>query len=400
MTDPRVAALLILIVLTGASAGRARATDMPVELRDVSIEQRSGSATVTVKVTGLASYETKTLEAPARLVIDFKGAKYVPGRSSWTSGVDPIKEVRASQWRPGIARVVVELTRRMAYRGERTGEGIVVMLEPSGSTRESVPASIDVRRDDVIATNAPTPAPTPETVAHIDEPPATASPTSASKPETVAHIDEPPATASPTPAPKPETVAYVDEPLPPLVEATTQDGRQVMLEPDGTWKYATKPRRLNGKVRAGPRGARLLLAGREVAYGIWIDPSTWRPQDTKVNAAAEYEFVHVKGGGQAMVIAETTSVQPAAWKQIVLDNAKKVAPDARITREEGTTVNGVQVLLLQTEGTARDGPFVLYGYYYAGKQEAIQLITSTRPPLFEQYRADFVNLLNGFVLLD
>jgi hypothetical protein len=101
-----------------------------------------------------------------------------------------------------------------------------------------------------------------------------------------------------------------------------------------------------------------------------------------------------------MVIPQAISVPADGWKQIVLDNARKVAPDARITREERATVNGINVLLLQTEGTARDGPFVLYGQYYAGKHRAIQVITSTRPELFEDYRADFTNLLNGFVLLD
>jgi hypothetical protein len=391
MKSQRVAALLILLVLAWAGAERAGAADTAVALKDVSIEQGSGSATVTVRTTGPASYEAMTLYDPMRLVIDFKGVTYAPGKSRWTSGVDPIKEVRGAQWQPGIARVVVELTRRAAYRIYPADEGVVVVLEPSISAREPVPASIKTVPDEVIVSDSPAPPPKPETAVHLEKPPAPVPAVEA----TTSHAL--------VPAPKPEPAVHVEEPPAPVfvVEATTQDGRNVELKSDGTWKYAAAhPRRLNGMMRARPHGARLLLAGREVAYGLWIDPSTWRPPDTKGNAAAEYEFVHVKGGGRAMVIPQAISVPADGWKQIVLDNARKVAPDARITREERATVNGVDVLVLQTEGTARDGPFVLYGHYYAGKQRAIQVITSTRPELFEQYRADFTNLLNGFVLLE
>jgi cell division septation protein DedD len=179
----------------------------------------------------------------------------------------------------------------------------------------------------------------------------------------------------------------------------TQDGRAVILEPGGTWKYPVTPRDLTAIVRARPHEARLLQVGRQVAYGIWIDPWTWRLSAKKDNAAAEYEFVHVNGGAWAVIIPEVNAIPPESWKQIIVNNAQKIAADAHITREEKTTVNGVDVLLLQTEGTAPDGPFVYYGYYYAGQEGAIQIVASTRADRFDQYLADFKTFLNGFVLL-
>jgi hypothetical protein len=393
----RLAGLLILVVLAGAGVGLARAASTLVEVKDVRVDRSADSLTVTVKATGSVPYEARTIGSPTRLVIDLEGAHYAAPNARWTPGVDPIREVRGSQWKPGVARVVVELIRKVGYRIDRTAEGLVVVLEPSPFVQNSAPAS---ERND-LASDAPTIPPEFGPVTEVKASPVPAQPA-------VAEVKTPPVPPQPAvaevktpPVPAQPTVAEVKTPPVPAqpVQATTQDGRMVALHPDGAWKY-TGDSKSPSRWEARPPGATLLLAGRQIPYGIWIDPSTWSPPDTKRNAAAEYEFVHAKGDGQAMVISHANSVEPGSWKQIVLENAKRVAPDARITKEEKTIVNGAEVLLLQTAGTAPAGPFVYYGYYYAGKQGAIQIITYTRPELLEQYLADFTRFLNGFVLLE
>jgi len=387
MRRSRIVGLLVAVVLAGAGVGLAREAHALVEVKDVSIDRGADGMTVTVKMTGSAPYEFRTLDSPTRLVIDFQGATYTSARSRWTPGVDPIREVRGSQWKVGFARVVVELIRKVDYRINRTDQGLVVVLEPSGSAQDSASARIEVSQGNDLASNAPTTAPEFEAVAEVKEPP----PVPAQP--AVAEVEKPPAPAQTEAAEvkKPDVqaqteVAEVKKPDAPAqpVKATTQDGRTVVLQPNGAWKDTGDPKSPS-RLGVRPPGATLLLAGRQIPYGIWIDPSTWSPPDKKGNVAAEYEFVHVKGDGQAMVIPHANSVRPGTWKEIVLENARRVAPDARITREETTIVNGAEVLLLQTTGTAPAGPFVYYGYYYAGKQGAIQVITYTRPELLEQY---------------
>jgi hypothetical protein len=183
------------------------------------------------------------------------------------------------------------------------------------------------------------------------------------------------------------------------LKAITQDGRTVVLQPNGTWKYveAGRPTTIGS---SRPPGATMLLAGRQVPYGIWIDQSRWRSTDPKQNMAAELEFTHASGQAGALVVAEPRQIPPDTWKQIVINNARREAPDARITREERKMVNGVPVLLLQSEGTGPLGPFVYYGYYYAGARGAVQVVTYTFAGTFEQYRADFTAFLDGFVILE
>jgi hypothetical protein len=184
------------------------------------------------------------------------------------------------------------------------------------------------------------------------------------------------------------------------VKAITQDGRVVVLQPNGTWRYSEEPKGPSTLGQTRPPGATVLLAGRQVPYGIWFDPSRWRLADRKQNQAAELEFLHASGQAGALVIAETTRIPFENWKQIVLNNARREAADARITREDKKTVHGAPVMVLQSEGTGSLGPFVYFGYYYSGPRGAVQVVTYTFAGAFEQYRAEFTAFLDGFVVLE
>ncbi|HKC08151.1 MAG TPA: AMIN domain-containing protein, partial [Methylomirabilota bacterium] len=112
--------------------GSSQTTDSPVQLKDVTIERAFDGAAVTVKTSGPTQYEAKLIDSPTRLVIDLTGATYSSSKSRWMSGVDPVKEVRGSQWRKGVARVVVEMNRAdVGYRIDETPDGLVIAVENS-----------------------------------------------------------------------------------------------------------------------------------------------------------------------------------------------------------------------------------------------------------------------------
>jgi type IV pilus assembly protein PilQ len=135
MRSARIAGLAIAVSLAVAGVGSSQTTE--VQLKDVSIERAFDGAAVTVKTTGPAQYEAKLIDSPTRLVIDLTGAVYGSPKVRWTSGVEPVKEVRGSQWRKGIARIVVEMTKAdVGYRIDETPDGLVVAVE-SANTRSS-----------------------------------------------------------------------------------------------------------------------------------------------------------------------------------------------------------------------------------------------------------------------
>ena len=105
------------------------------------------------------------------------------------------------------------------------------------------------------------------------------------------------------------------------LKAMTQDGRLVVLQPNGTWKY-TEEAKATGPAIPRPLGATVLLAGRQVPYGVWLDLARWRVVDPKQNQSAEYEFTHLGGQAGAIVIPDANRINPETWKQIVITNAR------------------------------------------------------------------------------
>src|SRR4026209_270426 len=130
MRSARIAGLAIAVSLADAGVGSSQTTE--VQLKDVSIERAFDGAAVTVKTSGPTQYEAKLIDSPTRLVIDLTGATYSSSKSRWMSGADPVKKGRGSQWRKGVARVVVEMNRTdVGYRIDETPDGLVVSVENS-----------------------------------------------------------------------------------------------------------------------------------------------------------------------------------------------------------------------------------------------------------------------------
>jgi type IV pilus assembly protein PilQ len=234
MRSARIAGLVMAMSLAVVGIGSSQTTDAPVQLKDVSIERAFDGAAVTVKTSGPAQYEVKLIDSPTRLVIDLSGATYTAVKSRWTSGVDPVKEVRGSQWRKGVARVVVEMNRKdVGYRINESPDGLIVAVENSNG------GSTDTRLETAKLANgtsdAPKPTPKPAVVATAkpaEKPaPAAASsdvtvdaPKSAPKPAVVAAArpaEKPVPVVAPAPVPMP---ASKEPPAPvriPALAATT-----------------------------------------------------------------------------------------------------------------------------------------------------------------------------------
>ena len=221
MRSARIAGLVVAVSLAVTGIGSSQTTDVPVQLKDVTIERAFDGAAVTVRTSGPTRYEAKLIDSPTRLVIDLSGATYSSSKSRWMSGVDPIKEVRGSQWRKGVARVVLEMNRNdVGYRIDETPDGLVVAVENSnGRSPETKLESAKVTngvsdgakiapKPTVMAAAKPAEKVTPASVV-TDSAADTAK--TAPKPTVVAAAETPKA------APKPMTVAAAkpaDKPVP------------------------------------------------------------------------------------------------------------------------------------------------------------------------------------------
>lgn len=178
------------------------------------------------------------------------------------------------------------------------------------------------------------------------------------------------------------------------IKARTETGKEVILLPDGTWRYVVKISEPATAPVTKPAEAKTLFKSAQGGFGIWYDNTKW----VIVNQADDQGRIHFKlkrGDAYAFVLIEEIGIPIATLREVALENAKAAAPDARIIFEENRTVNKTQVLCMKIEGTVKGIPFRYYGYYYGGKQGSIQLLTFTGQGIFEKYEQDFTDFLNG-----
>src|SRR5438132_6064206 len=178
MTDRRRMAVLrrafgiALLLLFPAGAVSVALAAPEVRLQDVTVTTQPDSVTVIVKTSGEAKYQAELMDRPSRLVIDFENTTYAWRKTPLTVGPEPLKQIRGSQYRKGVARLVLELTRKVGYAIREESDGLAVVI----------PTATTTARAEEPATPAPKPAAKP-------------APKPAAKPPAV-----PPAATEPAPA--------------------------------------------------------------------------------------------------------------------------------------------------------------------------------------------------------
>lgn len=179
------------------------------------------------------------------------------------------------------------------------------------------------------------------------------------------------------------------------IQATTQDGKKVVLYPDGTWKYVE----LKATAEAGARvflkspDAVKQVSGSVQNFKISINEDKWAQKES--DDPNKLSFGFKKGDAYGLMISERIGMPLASLKKIAISNAQKAAPDLKVVLEEKRTVNGVEILCMQMDGTIDDIPFTYLGYYYTDKNGSLQLLTYTGQNLFEEYKPELNEFLNG-----
>jgi type IV pilus assembly protein PilQ len=132
--------LLLLLVAVAAGSASAQTPDAVLKVTSLSVERAADGVTVRIKTSGPPKYQSSFIDSPSRLVIDFPGATYAWNKTRLNSDSEPVREVRGGQWKDSMARVVVELSRKVGYRIDKDSGGLSIVLEPSGTAQAEKPA--------------------------------------------------------------------------------------------------------------------------------------------------------------------------------------------------------------------------------------------------------------------
>jgi type IV pilus assembly protein PilQ len=108
---------------TGETAG--------ARIERVTLARANEQVIVRVEATGKLNYQVLRLNKPERLVLDCQGATV--GRvQKPASVIDPVTGIRAAQFKPEMARVVIDLDRAASYQVAASPSGLAITLDPSG----------------------------------------------------------------------------------------------------------------------------------------------------------------------------------------------------------------------------------------------------------------------------
>jgi type IV pilus assembly protein PilQ len=118
-----------VLAQTQAPAGATSAV-----ISSVAITQAPERSAVRVEGEGHLDVHAGRMQNPDRLVLDFAGARVAVQKTVIPGISAPVRGVRVGQYRPDVARVVVDLTTATPYQVSRDGEAVVIYFETPVST--------------------------------------------------------------------------------------------------------------------------------------------------------------------------------------------------------------------------------------------------------------------------
>ena len=142
----RCGCLILSSAVLGASPMLAQtqepagATATSAVISSVAITQAPQRASVRVEGEGRLDVRALRMQNPERLVLDFSGARLAVARMVIPGVSEPVRDVRLGQYRPNVARVVVDLTGVAPYQISHDGTAVVVLFEAQPEAPGAAPS--------------------------------------------------------------------------------------------------------------------------------------------------------------------------------------------------------------------------------------------------------------------
>ncbi len=109
-----------------------------VLIRRVQVGRTGAQTNVRIEGTEPLQYEALRLSNPERVVLDFAGARFANDPVARPASVRPVSRVRVSQFKPDVARVVIDLSSAVPHSTQAEGNSVTIAFS---AQRDSSPAA-------------------------------------------------------------------------------------------------------------------------------------------------------------------------------------------------------------------------------------------------------------------
>jgi hypothetical protein len=143
----RCGCLMLSSAVLGASPMLAQtqepagATATSAVISSVAITQAAQRASVRVEGEGRLDAHVARMQNPERLVLDFSGTRLAVDKTVIPGVSEPVRDVRLGQYRPNVARVVVDLTGVAPYQISHEGTAVVVLFDAQPEAPSVAPSN-------------------------------------------------------------------------------------------------------------------------------------------------------------------------------------------------------------------------------------------------------------------
>ncbi|HEY8852554.1 MAG TPA: AMIN domain-containing protein, partial [Gemmatimonadaceae bacterium] len=139
-----------------------------VTVHSLSVVPSSGKTEVVIGVNAAVDVQNFTLEAPARVVVDLKGASLAMAQRSYDRiSRGGITNIRYSQFRPNVVRIVIDLDAKRQYDVKHSDTEVRVTFSGGKTTEYS---SWSSSKDGYVAAPKPSQAPAAAATADVNKP--------------------------------------------------------------------------------------------------------------------------------------------------------------------------------------------------------------------------------------
>jgi hypothetical protein len=132
-------------------------------VRRVSLTENGSTTQVVIKGDAQLSCRVLHLTNPERLVLDFTGTRLAVSEKSLSSTLDPVSQIRLSQFAPNVTRVVIDLKGPSTYELQTRGNEVAVNFSNGNSSPKAetpAPVAPETPAPAAVLSNAAQPSPT------------------------------------------------------------------------------------------------------------------------------------------------------------------------------------------------------------------------------------------------
>jgi AMIN domain len=134
-----LATLALVAALAGSPAAAQSAS--PADLTEATIVERDGAVEIWVRLSGEARYQSELMDGPHRLVLDFEDTTYRWVRFPVPIAAEPVRQLRGSQFKKDVARLVVEFSRKVSPTIDADREGLRIVIARPGVAAPAIAPS-------------------------------------------------------------------------------------------------------------------------------------------------------------------------------------------------------------------------------------------------------------------